>query len=412
MRERIAARAAQLVAGRRVMATVSGGADSGVAAWALRGLTNRAIHIHHGYEASDHLAEAARAIADALGLELTVVRVVPRGRSESAAREARWRAIFEMIDDETVVATGHTRDDQAETVLHNLLRGSGPEGLAAMRNTDRIVRPLLDETREEVRALARSLELPFFDDPTNASREHRRNRIRHELIPMLEAGYNPALRESLARTAAHLAQVPQRSAPFTHRDGVARIPVALLRTAEPMVAASTIREAVRTIRPPYPPTAAEVDRVIAVVAGTTGRAEVGGGVVCLRDRSSLRLGPIPDALTPVRLEAPVTRVGGFRLGVRDAYRRPLLSPERTHLRADVEWWARAPEATDRIALPSGHKSVWDALAEAGVPAELRPAWPVVADGDSVAWIPLVRRAAAARPDGVGYLEVDTYEELW
>ncbi len=412
MRDRITDRASTLAGGRPVVIALSGGADSGVAAWSLRHATRSAVHVHHGFEASDRLAEAARAIADALGLELVVTRITPGGTSETAAREARWLALLELVDDDTLVATGHTRDDQAETVLLNLLRGSGPEGLAGMRHTDRVVRPLIDEAREDVRALARQLELPFFDDPANATRDHRRNRIRDELIPWLEEEYNPALRESLARTASHLSQVGHRPAPFSVRDGVARVPLAVLRTAPPAVAASTLREAVREIRPPYPPTSAELDRAMAVATGGAARAELGGDVVVLRDRTSLRLGPLPAPFRPVRLEAPVTIAGGFRLGVRPAIRRTLLSPERTQLRSDVDWWVRAATKRDGIALPSGHKVVWEALGEAGVPAELRPAWPVVEGGGAVVWLPLVRRAAGARPDADGYLEVDTYEELW
>ena len=394
------------------MVAVSGGADSAVAAWALRPVTTSAVHIHHGYEASDVMAEAARAVADALGLELTVIRVSPAGTSETAARKARWEALLDAVGDDVIVATGHTRDDQAETVLHNLLRGSGPEGLAGMQQTDRILRPLLEESREVVRALADGLQLPYVDDPANASRQHRRNRIRDEVIPMLEEEFNPSLRESLARTAAHLAQVPVRPAPFSSRGGVARIPTSVLKTAGRSVAVSTVREALRSIRPPHPPTSAEVDRVMAVALGDVPRAELVKGVVALRDRSSLRLGPIPDPLPSVGLAAPVTIAGGFRLGVRDATRRLLLSPERTHLRANVDWTVRGAERLDRVALPSGHKGVWEALAEAGVPAELRSAWPVVVDGQEVTWVPLVRRAAGTRPADVGYLEVDAYEELW
>lgn len=340
MENRLRDRAAALAAGRAVVVAVSGGADSAVAAWALRPVTTAAVHIHHGYEASDVMAEAARAIADALGLELTVLRVTPTGTSETAAREARWEALIDSAGDDMVVATGHTRDDQAETVLHNLLRGSGPEGLAGMRQTDRILRPLLEESREAVRALADRLQLPFVDDPANASREHRRNRIRDEVIPMLEEEFNPSLRESLARTAAHLAQVPVRPAPFSSRDGIARIPTSVLKTAGRSVAIATVRESLRSIRPPHPPTSAEVDRVMAVAFGDVPRAELTGGVVALRDRSSLRLGPIPDPFPPGELAAPVTLAGGFRLGIRDATRRLLLSPERTHVRADVAWTVR------------------------------------------------------------------------
>lgn len=411
MRERITHRALSLAGDRRVAVAVSGGADSAVAAWALRDVTREAIHIHHGYPASGQLMVGAQAVAAFLGIDLTVVRVTTTGPSETAARLARWAALFETAGPDRVVATGHTLDDQAETVLLNLLRGSGPEGLAGMRQRDRVIRPLLAEGRMDVRSLARELGLPYVDDPANLSMEHRRNRVRTEVIPRLEE-FNPDLRESLARTASHLALVGPAPAPFDSSGGVARISLAMLRTTPAATAVATVREAVRSIRPPHPPTSAEVDRVMAVATGDVLRAELAEGVVVLRDRTSLRLGPVPGPIEAVPLESPVTWAGGFRLGVGRSTGFPLLSPERTRLRADLGWQVRGAERSDRIALPDGHKSAWDALGEVGVPAELRSAWPVVTDGENVEWIPLVRRAAGPRPSDVGYLEVDTSEELW
>ena len=123
----------------------------------------------------------------------------------------------------------------------------------------------------------------------------------------------------------------------------------------------------------------------------------------------VRVGPLPaiEAGRPLLLP---TRWGGFAL--REASGHLATSASRAVLRMDVEWEVRAADPTDRIAMGDGRKLVWDALAEAGVPAPLRPAWPVVADGSAVAWVPLVRRAPDPRPLDGGYLLVDVLEEPW
>jgi tRNA(Ile)-lysidine synthase len=100
----------------------------------------------------------------------------------------------------------HTRDDQAETLLLRLLRGAGASGLAGMRpRRGVLIRPLLAVSREEVLAHLRERGLEWREDPTNTDLRHTRNRVRHELLPYLEARFNPSLRAALARTAQLLA---------------------------------------------------------------------------------------------------------------------------------------------------------------------------------------------------------------
>ena len=400
--------ATELLDGRPGVVALSGGADSAVAAWACGAAAVRAIHVHHGLPASDDMATAATAVAESLSLPLTVVRVELSTPSETAARDARWRAVRATLEGGEVVVTGHTRDDQAETVLLNLVRGAGPEGLGGMRQHEGVVRPLLDLGREEVRALAFAHGLPFVDDPENLSERHARTTIRAQVLPLLR-GLNPGVVDALARSAAHQAAIETRPTRLSVSGDVARVPLPLLATVGDARAVATVREALRRIRPPHPPSAAEVDRVLDVVRGGR-RAELEGGVVVLRDRRFLRLGPLTQPPGPTLLKASVSW-GGFRFSERRG--RPLAtSPARALLDGSRIWEVRGANPEDRISMGAGHKSVWDALAEAGVPHELRPGWPVVhADGE-IAWVPLVRRAPDSRPFGDHYLLVDVVEEAW
>jgi tRNA(Ile)-lysidine synthase len=175
-----------------------------------------AAHLDHGLRPGS-AADAAfcSTLCERLGVPLrsavTDVRSRARherGGLEQAARRERYAFLRRVREEEkaTAIAVAHTRDDQAETLLLRLLRGSGATGLAGMRvRTGDVVRPLLGVSREEVIAHLRGRGLDWREDPSNADPAHRRNRVRHELLPYLEVRFNPRIREALARTAAILA---------------------------------------------------------------------------------------------------------------------------------------------------------------------------------------------------------------
>ena len=126
---------------------------------------------------------------------------------EAAAREARYAYLLELAHDigARYVATAHTADDQVETILHRIVRGTGLRGLAGMTRVRplsphvALVRPLLSVSRDEVEVYLRWLGQDWRDDATNQEREYTRNRIRHELLPLLAAEYNPQISAALTR---------------------------------------------------------------------------------------------------------------------------------------------------------------------------------------------------------------------
>lgn len=190
----------------------SGGLDSTVLLHlALRaGLPLRAIHVHHGL--SDHAdgwAAHCQAVCRRLGIPLMVAHVAPDVRSngvQAGARAARYSAMGDALGTDEVLATAHHADDQAETVLLRLLRGTGTDGLSGIRRCTRLgrgwlVRPLLDARRDEIEVFARAEGLYWVEDPANAAECYQRSRLRSRTIPALTRE-TPNLVDSLSRLAA------------------------------------------------------------------------------------------------------------------------------------------------------------------------------------------------------------------
>ncbi|HUZ04261.1 MAG TPA: tRNA lysidine(34) synthetase TilS [Acidobacteriaceae bacterium] len=211
--------------GERVCVAVSGGADSTAllrvlaAASAELGLVLSTIHVHHGIRGAEADADAnfVTQLAAQLALPCEVVRVDALAYSaaekislETAARNLRYKFFRQILfsHQADVIATAHTLDDQAETVLMKLLRGAWTEGLSGIHPvlaqqgtaTGRMVRPLLAVRRTEIEAYLRALNQPWREDASNRDPAHTRNRVRHHLLPTLRE-YNPNLDEQLARMA-------------------------------------------------------------------------------------------------------------------------------------------------------------------------------------------------------------------
>ncbi|MQA96654.1 MAG: tRNA lysidine(34) synthetase TilS [Streptosporangiales bacterium] len=208
---------AGLSPGSLVFAACSGGADSLTMAAALAFVAPRmelragGLVVDHGLQ--DGSAEQTRQVAGTLrglGLDPVVelqVQVGTGGGPEAAARDARYAALDAAAEDHGAAAVliGHTLDDQAETVLLGLARGSGARSLCGMpESTGRYVRPFLGLTRERVREAGTAMGLTPWDDPHNSDPAFTRSRVRHGALPALEAALGPGIPEALARSARML----------------------------------------------------------------------------------------------------------------------------------------------------------------------------------------------------------------
>ena len=202
--------------GMRVGIAVSGGADSVFLLHALRELAPRwnlrlsLVHIEHGIRgtASADDAEFVRQLAAGFGLPFHIHTADVPGiddNLEQAARLVRQAFFAGLISGGTLdrIATGHTRNDQAETVLYRILRGSGLSGLAGILpvTNEGIVRPLLEIDRTEIEDWLCQRGIVWREDATNQDRSYARNRLRHEILPLLREVFNPRLDEALANLA-------------------------------------------------------------------------------------------------------------------------------------------------------------------------------------------------------------------
>lgn len=275
--------------GTAVTCAVSGGADStALLALAVEaGLDVTAVHVDHGLRAGSAAeAEVVRANALHLGATFRAERVeLPDGPNlEARAREARYAVL------PTDVLTGHTADDQAETVLVNLLRGASTSGLAAMRPGHR--HPILSLRRSETVELCAALQLPIVHDPSNLEPRHLRNRVRHELLPLMAQLSQRDLVPVLARQAAlardddELLNTLAAALDPTDARALAAAPVALARRA--------VRQ---WLSGAHPPDAATVERVLQVARGHSLATDVGGSRRVERHQQRLSLGPTNSPVT-------------------------------------------------------------------------------------------------------------------
>ena len=295
--------------GDGVAVAVSGGADSLALLHALRVLAGprewrlAVLTVDHGLRPGS--AADAAFVADhtkALGLPARVLTLVPADLEahraagpEGAARAARYAALWPAADALGChwLATGHTLDDQAETVLLQLLRGAGPDGLAGMSvRSGRLLRPLLDVRRAQTRACCVAAGLPWREDPTNATDAPLRNRVRRRLLPLLE-DLRPGATTTLARAAILAADerawldplVAATLAAIAGPEGMdaealAELPVALGRRV--------VREVARRAGVAVPDAAA-CDRVLGLAGAADGTTTRWPGGAAARDGRRVRV---------------------------------------------------------------------------------------------------------------------------
>jgi tRNA(Ile)-lysidine synthase len=426
-----------LARGGRVLVAVSGGPDSVVLVHlllelqAMGDLTVAGLaHFNHQLRGVDADEDEAfcRAMADTLGLPIDVDRAAvataarSAGRSiEDVARELRYAFLDRIANARgaDAIAVGHSLDDQAETFLLRLIRGAGSRGLASiLPRAGRVIRPLIDIARQDLRDYAADRALPFRTDATNDDLSIPRNRVRHELIPYLEREFTPGISRVLAREAAVAREDEDRlqqeaidfagSIVLSRTGGKTELDAVGLRSLHPALAARVARHALAAEAPSRFIGFDHVSALLQLAGGSEGDAIDLPGQRAVRRGALIVLGPPP----------PRRRDGGEENSFRVSLSIPgevtldkqgwMVSAERLDsLAAGGPGPARAAQvvvAADPVALPLairsrrrgdrfcplglGHrKKLQDFLVDRKIPRETRDSLPLVVDGrDRIVWV--------------------------
>lgn len=226
----------------RILVAVSGGQDSLCLAKLLLILQPKwqwqiaIAHCDHQWR-DDSTANAlhVKNLAESWGIPFWLRTATTQLKNEAEAREWRYRMLMEIAAENGygIITTGHTKSDRAETLLYNLIRGSGADGLQSLSwlrsltPSISLARPLLDISRSETGGFCQTMDLPVWEDSTNESLEYRRNRIRQELIPYLCQHFNPQVEQALVQTAellqADVAYLEQQASALWQPEALPRI---------------------------------------------------------------------------------------------------------------------------------------------------------------------------------------------
>jgi tRNA(Ile)-lysidine synthase len=382
-----AARASGLVApGRALLVMLSGGGDSVcLLEVCLRlGADVGALHVNYGLREGAAEDEAfCRALCERLGVPLAVeeVSLPEEGNLQAAAREARYAAAERRAEGD--YAAAHTASDQAETVLYRLATSPGRRALLGMEpRRGRLVRPLLEVTREEVRDYLRAQGLDWREDPSNADPRFARSRAREELVPALRS-LGPAAERTVAETARQLREEAEvlDAAVDEVLGGATAVEAARLAELKPALARLVLRRLADR-----PLSRADADRILALGGrGGTRSLDLGEGLRALSEYGVLRFTHAREGEPPpaVALAVPGTaRFGDWEVEAASG------APGDVTVRSSPGFTVRAWRDGDRIRPLGlgGTKSLQDLFTDQKVPRALRRELPVVCAGDEVVWV--------------------------
>ncbi len=381
-------RYSMLQPGDRVICAVSGGADSVALLFAMYLLRQKwqisvaAAHFNHrlrGQE-SDRDEAFVRDLCNRYDIELYVGsgQIVPGKKGlEAAAREARY-AFLKTLPGK--IATAHTANDNAETVLMHMVRGTGLKGLGAIAPVNgQLIRPMLGVTRQEVLAFLEEYSLDYVTDSSNESDCFLRNRLRHHVMPLLEQE-NPRLAQNLSDMALRLRQDEEALTAMAQKEG--ELSVSALRQMMPAVRSRTLAAFLKRcgVKEPEAEHIALAEKLV-FSSKPSAKASLPGGVVILRSYDALMPAGEGNTLAARILPCPGT------MELPESGLRIVCTPARQLFREtdcftvipNGQIILRARQAGDQLRLSGGTKMLKKLYIDCKLPAAKRPLIPVLAD---------------------------------
>ncbi len=384
-------RFSMLSPGDRVICAVSGGADSVALLFAMYLLREKlqiqveAAHFNHNLRgAESHRDEQfVRSFCQGYGIPLHMDsgRIVPGKKGlEAAAREARYAFLAALPGK---IATAHTADDNAETVLMHLIRGTGLRGLGGITPVSgNVIRPMLDITRQEVMAFLREYSLGYVEDSSNASDAFLRNRIRHRIMPLLKEE-NPRIAENLSEMARHLREDEDALCVDVDYDALT---VPGVQKMHPAHRSRVLVGFLKHCGIPEPESQhIQLLERLVFSDNPSAKAAFPGGVVITRNYQRLEICHEQSELSPMELACP-GQVLIPQLGLKiicAACGERSAQPNRFTVSPQGKIYVRSRLPGDVITLSGGTKTVKKLFVDKKIPAAQRPGIPVIADDAGV-----------------------------
>lgn len=379
--------------GDQVICAVSGGADSMALLWAMYLQQDKlqiklsAAHFNHRLRGSESDRDEAfvKAFCEGYGIPILTGsgHVVSGAKGlEAAARDARYGFLQSLPGK---IATAHTADDNAETVLLHLVRGTGLKGLGGITPVNgRLIRPMLDVTREDVIAFLQEYSVPYVEDSTNAGDDFLRNRLRHRVMPLLKQE-NPSLSVNLSAMALRLRQ-DEAALEATVREKKTDS-VSVLRTLEPGIRSRILANFLLKagVREPEAEHIKTLEKLV-FSKKPSAKASFPAGVEIARNYDVLEVCQPKQRITAMEVQIPgITQLSEF--GIRIVCGEP--NPTENNMPNDFSVLpmgkviVRSRIAGDTIRLHGGTKSLKKLFIDQKIPTALRETTPVFADAQGV-----------------------------
>lgn len=376
--------------GEQVVCAVSGGADSMALLWGTYLLRDKleiqlsAAHFNHRLRGEESHRDEAFVRDFCAGYDIPFVagsgQVIPGKKGlEAAAREARYAFLKSLPG---WIATAHTADDNAETVLMHLVRGTGLKGLGGIAPVNgQLIRPMLDITRAEVLAFLNEYSIPFVEDSSNAGDDFLRNRLRHYIVPLLKQE-NPCLAENLSAMAGRLRQDERALAEIVRSNMTDNVPQ--LQNLSPAIRSRVLCQYLLDagVKEPEAAHIALLEKLV-FSAKPSAKAVFPGGVTVTRCYDTLQVRGDETELTETPLNCPgVTELTGLRI-ICSPNEDKTYNTDSFPVMLGANPIVRARKTGDTLRLSGGTKTVKKLLIDRKIPAAQRDRIPILADDAGV-----------------------------